>query len=355
MISGKSKRLPAITKKPKVAASIPDAAAALGINPEVLNLIYDPVETILQKVQQATTTFCSINWIPNSEEVNTLIQDRFEELIKSYTNAREAVEVMLIIINITPEKKSDQTKTLEEEINTENGELIIRQLTDAEKQKLQPFEPALEKLKILLGEFEIELKKQGVPGPSKEDYDALCKALIDNIEGSDGLRFLYLRQLGITSEYLVITTRINACINAFNTLGNSVYPPKKTSSKEADQLSELQLKNKWWALEDQLKELSECYESEIKNHLLEHEREVYTNFKALLKNLQAQLADPLELFSILNEQEKITQKEKEDQFLEAYGDAHNAVNFQGTDDIPKLLAEALQQILNEQSGLKLII
>jgi hypothetical protein len=335
MLSGKTRELP-IVRSVSVNGGVMNPEEA-GISSLVLNMIYYPIDVILKGITEKTNAFCSIQLTGDEVKDNAEISHRFDELTQSYLTADAKIKVL----------KAELSLMMSEERDPAYPKLYAQ---------FNPFFPSIDGLQRILIEDRTELEKQG-SDPTTQNYEALCTLAQSFTQGSGSLTQTFLQQLSTTSAYLVITTTIDDQIVRFNVIGESTYGKLDTTvlSNSSDQLSLVQLRVKWWELEDALKTLSRIYKEEEGNALLQINETAYTNFRNLLLECQTQLNQPIEDFSTLNNTYNHGSGDGINPvvrmaYFDAYKNAFRSVNFLLKEAIPIRLAESLQRIFETQNN-----
>lgn len=323
MISGDTTQLPYI-KKISLAEGILDPKNS-GIDPIIINMVYYPMEDILNAITQKTNSYCSIDRTNNSEKTELEITVRYDELIESYTIAHAKTEELLM------ELGKNESNPTEISINP-----------------FYPFYPTLEGMMTELMRDQAVLKEAGKDDPN------LCEIAKDFTVGNDSLTVSLLSRLIETSTYLEIKKGLNEGIRAFNVVGESTYGIVDGAStvivENPKDLSRLQFKVKWWELENLLRQLQLAYQEADGNTLFEP----YGEFRQLLQACADLLDDPIIEFSELNEEynskhSKPITPEVKTRYREAYINARSSVNYLHDTLIPIELAVGMQQIFKEQN------
>lgn len=336
MISGKTTELP-IIKTVSIDGGVINPEEA-GISGLVLNMIYYPIDGILKEITQKTNSFCSIQLTGDEVKDDAEIKRRYTELTDSYVIADAEIVRVQAELRLMVSKERDPAYP----------KLFMQ---------FNPFFPSIGGLQKTLLKDRTELEKQGVD-PSAQNYAALCTLAQSFTQGASSLTQSFLQQLSTTSSYLLITTAINEQIVRFDAIGVSTYGTNEGAARNtraSEQLSLVQLRVKWWELEDALKTLSRIYTEEEASPLLQIDELAYTDFKNLLVECQQQLNLPIDAFSKLNNTynhgsgdgiNSVVRTE----YYEAYQNASDAVNFFKTEAIPIRLAESLQRIFETQNS-----
>jgi hypothetical protein len=335
MISGKTRELP-IIRTVSIDGGVINPEDA-GISSLVLNMIYYPIDVILKGITEKTNSFCSIQLTGDEVKDNAEIKLRYAEVTNSYVIAD--TEILRV--------KAELTLMISKERDPAYPKLYTQ---------FNPFFPSIDGLlKILLKDRQ-ELENQG-SDPSTQNYAQLCALAQSFTKDPGSLTQNFLRQLSTTSTYLVITSTIDDQIVRFDVIGASTYGTdgETNGSRASEQLSLVQLRVKWWELEDALKTLSRIYTEEEANPLLQIDGQAYIEFKNLLLECQIQLNTPIDTFSKLNNTynhgtgDGITSAVRT-AYFEAYQNASTAVNFLKEVAIPIRLEESLQRIFESQNN-----
>lgn len=325
LISGKSFELPFI-KNIALSENTMDAKDA-GMDPIILNMVYYPIEGYLNGITQKANAFCSL------QGKGAELDKRFAELIASFDIAHQQIEQLLDKLgggDTTP--LSDKVKKL------------------SEVNQFYPFYPAMEGMMAEVINDRDEVQTVG------KDDPALCELLNKMTQGKESLSASLLKRLIKTTKYQDITTSLNEAILTFNALGETTYGEGQTISDNPKDLSILQFRAKWWKLENLLHELQKDYKETQENPLLDHSNiPAYKDFTDLLKTFGTKLNGPIAEFTKLNkkynsnESEPIT-NEALRKYKEAYSDSWLEVNIYQMKNIPVLLVESMQKILEEQNS-----
>lgn len=323
MISGDATQLPFI-KKIGLDGGVMDPKNS-GVDPMVINLLYYPMEGILNAITQKTNSFCSIDRTDNSAKTQGEIDKRFVELIESYTIAQGETE-----------------KLLDELGGNEDNPIVII------ANPFYHFYPTL------IGMINEMIRDQAVLETAGKDDPDLCVLAKDFTVGNKSLTKSLLSRIVETSTYLEITTVLNDGIVKFNIVGESTYGVVDIDSvaivQNPKDLSRLQFKVKWWELENLLRQLQLAYQEAQDNSLLEP----YGEFRKLLERCANALNDPIAQFTMLNEQynsknSKPITPEAKILYREAYVKAQSSVNYLKGVLIPIELTVGMQQIFKEQN------
>ena len=335
MLSGKTTELP-IVRTVSVDGGVMNPEE-LGISSLVLNMIYYPVDTILKGITEKTGAFCSIQLTGDESKDNAEIKRRFTELTESYVIADAAIERLKVELNLMMSKERDPAYPK-----------LFNQFN--------PFFPSIDGLQKTLRSDRNELETQG-SDPTVANYKMLCALAQSFTQGSGSLTQSFLTQLSITSTYLLISSSIDDQIVRFNVIGVSTYGEQDTNigSSASEQLSLVQLRMKWWELEDALRVLSRIYIEQESNPLLQLNEPAYIQFKNLLIECNMQLNQPIDDFSKLN---NIYNHGSGDginavvraAYFDAYLNASRSVNYLNEEAIPIRLAEGLQRIFETQNN-----
>ncbi|XOV66356.1 MAG: hypothetical protein ACFHU9_12080 [Fluviicola sp.] len=326
IIKGKFEQLPVVRKFSTTAGQ----PAAADISTLIMNMVYLPVAEILnQNILTATNNYCSINL--KEEDADQLITDRYNALLDSYTQSEEAILAF--------------TVQLQESID--DGSL--------DYDTFNPFIPSLDGLLELIPVYRSNLEAFT---PDMQNYKETCTLAKEQIDAPTGLNSTFLGKLSETTAYLQITDAISSGIEAFDVVGGSAYEvsgeyPDLDFTEQPD-LSVLQIRQKWWEIEDKLGELIKIYSNELDNPLLDEEGAAYDNFVAILEVCQEQLIEPYEAFSDLNQEYNVGNVTTISEtvrlmYLEAYEQSYYAVNYTENQEVTEVLAAALQDILIEQN------
>lgn len=326
IITGKFEQLPVIRSFSTTAGQ----PVSADVSTLIMNMVYLPVADILNlNILTATNDFCSINL--KEDDADQLITDRYDTLIQSYTIS----EADIIAFR----------EQLQESID--DGQL--------DYDTFNPFIPSLDGLIELIPVYRENLEAYT---PDKENYEAICALAKEQIDDPTGLNSIFLGKLSETTEYLQIADAIDTGIEEFDEVGGSAYEvsgeyPDLEFSEQPD-LSVLQIRQKWWEIEDKIGVLIVVYAEELDSPLLDKEGEAYDTFKALLETCQEQLIEPYETFSALNQQYNVgnvttISEEVKLMYLEAYKQSYFAVNYTDDEEVTEVLAAALQDILIEQN------
>ena len=335
MLSGKTTELP-IIKSVSIDGGVINPEDA-GISSLVLNMIYYPIDALLKGITEKTNSFCSIQLTGDEAKDNAEIKLRFSKITESYVIADAEIERLKVELSLMMSKERDPAyPKLYAQFN--------------------PFFPSIDGLQKTLLSDRNELENQG-SDPTIENYQALCTLAQSFTKGSGSLTQVFLTQLSTTSAYLEITSSIDDQIVRFDVIGVSTYgkDDEGNGSRASEQLSLVQLRVKWWELEDVLKTLSRLYLEEAANPLLQIDEQAYIVFKNLLLECQLQLNTPIDTFSKLNNTynhgagDGITSAVRT-AYFEAYKTASSAVNFIHEVAIPIRLAESLQRIFESQNS-----
>ncbi|MBL4604270.1 MAG: hypothetical protein JKY02_00960 [Flavobacteriaceae bacterium] len=305
----------------------------------ILNEIYIPVNNILNKVLQKTTTFCSIA-VPTTQEERdklsvekkTALQDDitriYNELLKSYPTAEKEIDLY----------KEYLTQQIEE------GKLS--------EKEFEPFLPSMSGLVLKTIEYQQVLEEIT---PTLDNYFEVCDKVKEKIEGEKGLPADFRFRLVLTTDYLNFIDILDKDIIAFDTIGGSCYIPKGnkpySTFQEVTGISTMQWRKKWWEIESKMTQLNIDYLETASNELFNLKGAVFETFREIIELCLDQLISPYEKFKHLNMRfNKIDTKkpqEIQDKFREAYSECYPAINYIDGQDVSVVLAKALQNIFIE--------
>jgi hypothetical protein len=323
LVSGSMVQLPVI----KEISAKTDSINTSNVSILIMSLAYKPAQEILAKVTVATNLFCAVN--PNSEGADVIMAELQSKLIESYGTAVGEPDAL----------------------EPTGVQKLKKDLTDF---GLLEYIPSIDYLIALIGTYLKDVETS--ESPSVANFDELCTEFKSKISGSKSMGQLYLASLDLSASTIEIISRIKEKIDAFNVTGSSVYKKEDTVTTVRSELSTLQLRKKWWDIETVMNMMKVQYGIELDNALFAPAvlEEDYEAFKTLLEDCQNQLIVALNAFAELNKEYNSGElveisTEVKMEYLNAYINCDEAINYINSGSVPDSLSQGLQLILIEQN------
>jgi hypothetical protein len=325
-------------KETSLRSAVPNADTAV-MSAATINFVLGPAQDAILGIQQGLTVFGTIELQGASEERHGMLLLGFDEMMDAYEIGISA------LVSIRAMKEA---RTFNFALNDLIGDKPIDDL---------PIISLIANQVAMQAAWD-ELNPEPTDPTSKidADYAALKTLASEEIEINDALEKVFVDNVTTASIYQHISINIMEEVEIFNVLGDSTYMPNNSIDPGIGvrpDLTTLQVKKKWWEIEDQGKILEESYDKQQEEYLKEQE-EPYETYRQALQGFQRELAQPLVAMSVLNEKYNKNPSDTshidstiENKYAGNYSDASTAVNYTDNsgETIEEGLAAALQDFL----------